>query len=185
MFKQARNEARLTLEQASFRIPCGRRNLCKYEAGQVIPGPDVVLGMSRAYRRPEMTQIYCREFCAIGREYGYDYLDAVSLDPMTVLAKLGQELHEAEEVYSKMVYLAVNKRSREDFTAEEWEEFLTCALELLDVEHNVEAFKISLGRWCDESVVNLIRRHNEKCLARGYVRPKQTKKEAALAMAAT
>ena len=172
MFREARKGAGLTLEKASLLIPCGRRNLCKYEAGEVVPDADVVLRMSKVYERPEMTKVYCRNFCSIGRELAYEYLDAVSLDPFSVLIKLRQELEEAQTVYDKMLFAVINKRNREDFTAEEWRTFMACVSELFDVEHNLETLRISLSYWCSESVIAMVNQHNEKCINRGYVRQK-------------
>ena len=180
MFKEARNGVNLSLDKASRKIPCGRRNLARYETGEVVPSPDVVLRMSKVYKCPEMTHIYCREHCAIGREYAYDYLDAVNSDPISVIAKLAGEMDEVHGILNNLFALTVNKNKREDFSDEEWELFTEYVLELLDVEHAVEMLKISLGHWCD--VAGLVEEHNQKCIRQGY---KRTKKEAALAMAAT
>jgi hypothetical protein len=64
--------------------------------------------------------------------------------------------------------LTVNKNSRGCFTDIEWTEFVQCLQEFLDVEHNVECLKITLGQWCDVS--ELVSQHNSKCWQRGYIR---------------
>ncbi|AMA74032.1 MULTISPECIES: helix-turn-helix domain-containing protein [Aneurinibacillus] len=78
MFKDARKRAGLSIEEAAFRVNVAPRTLCKYEAGETVPGPDVVPGMSQEYRRPDMTQRYCREHCPIGQRYSYIHLNNVS-----------------------------------------------------------------------------------------------------------
>ncbi len=177
-YKEARKKAGLSLEEAAFRIHVGTRTLSKYEAGENVPPPEVVLAMSRLYREPWMTQLYCRRDCAIGQAYSYEVLDRVNLDPASILLKLVGELKEAEAVLGRLLELAVNKNAREDFSQAEWAEFVAKLQEFLDVEHNIEVLKISLGRWCDVS--ELIEAHNRKCRERGYV----SKEQAALAEAA-
>lgn len=66
MYRAARKAAELSIEEASFRLHIAPRTLCKYEAGETVPPPEVVLVMSRLYKIPWLTQHYCREFCAKG-----------------------------------------------------------------------------------------------------------------------
>lgn len=178
MYRDARKRAGLSIEEASFQLHISTRTLLNYEHGISTPPPETVLAMSRLYREPWMTQLYCRRDCAIGQAYSYEVLDRVNLDPASILLKLVGELKEAEAVLGRLLELAVNKNSREDFTQEEWAEFVTNLQEFLDVEHNIEVLKISLGRWCDVS--ELIAAHNRKCFERGYA----SKEKAALKEAA-
>lgn len=173
MYRDARKQAKLSIEEAAFRLNIGIRTLVNYEQGYHVPPPEVVLAMSRLYKQPWMTQRYCRDFCAIGKAYSYEVLDNVSLDLSSILLKLVGEMSEAQAVLNRLLELTVNKRSRNDFTADQWREFITCLGEFLDVEHNVETFKIALGQWTDVS--ELIEAHNAKCRARGYVRGKRQK----------
>lgn len=167
LYKTARKRAGLTIEEAAFRCYISARTLCKYESGENMPPPEVVLAMSRAYGIPWMTQMYCRNSCAIGEAYSYEVLTGVNLDPASVMLKLVGELKEAQGVLNRMLELAVNKNSRSEFAEQEWREFVSCLQEFLDVEHNVETLKISLGSWMDVS--ELVKMHNRKCIDRGYV----------------
>jgi transcriptional regulator with XRE-family HTH domain len=178
MYRQARKQASLSIEEASFQLHIAPRTLCKYEAGETVPPPEVVLEMSKVYRIPWLTQHYCREHCAIGQAYSYEVLNGVNLDLASVLLKLVSELAEVQGVLQRMLELAVNKNSREDFSREEWVEFTGHLQEFLDVEHNVECLKISLGRWCD--VTELIKAHNQKCWRKGYVKKNAAPARAAL-----
>lgn len=67
-FKLARKEAGLTVEEAAFRIHVSPRALSNYESGQRVPPPDVVAGMAREYKRPDLIREYCGE-CPIGQAF--------------------------------------------------------------------------------------------------------------------
>jgi Helix-turn-helix. len=166
VYKRARKRARLTIEEAAFRLHVAPRTLAKYEAGENTPPPEVVLAMSREYRAPELVARYCRQNCAIGQAQGYEVLDRVNLDPPSVMLKLMGEMAEAQGVLQKMLELVVNKNRREDFSNEEWTEFVKCFHEFLDVEHNIAILKLSLGAWYD--IAELVAQHNRKCIERGY-----------------
>ncbi len=166
MYKDARKRAGLTIEEAAFRLHVAPRTLCKYESGENVPPPEVIVAMSREYRAPELLARYCRENCAIGQAQGYEILDRVNADPPSVMIKLVGEMAEAQAVLHRMLDLAVNRNRREDFPDREWAEFTKCVQEFLDVEHNVAILRLSLGAWCDPS--ELVGRHNRKCVDRGY-----------------
>ncbi len=168
MYRDARKSANLTIEEAAFRLHIAPRTLSKYEAGENVPPPEVVLAMSREYKQPWLTQVYCRENCAIGKTYSYEVLNNVALDPPSILLKLVGELKEARDCLGRLLELTVNKQYRRDFTQGEWEEFIRCLLEFLDVEHNIETLKIALGRWCD--VAEIVEMHNDKCRRKKYVK---------------
>jgi transcriptional regulator with XRE-family HTH domain len=172
MYKKARKACGLSIEEASSRVHVAHRTLCVYEAGERTPPPEVVLDMARTYGAPSLTQAYCRESCAIGRAYSYVVLDNVNLDPPSVALKLLGELSEAQAVLQRMLTALVNKNGRDDFTATEWEQFCRDLHEFLDVEHNIETLKISLGSWTDVS--ELVAQHNRKCVDRGYTTKKET-----------
>ncbi|WP_432401030.1 helix-turn-helix domain-containing protein [Wukongibacter sp. M2B1] len=176
MFKGARLKRGLTLDEASNEIHVSKRALCNYESGETTPPSDVVLGMSRIYKEPWMTQKYCREYCAIGNAYSYVVLDKVNLDVPTVLIKLMEEIREANDVFDEMLRITVNKNDKSDFTDNEMQRLLKCVHEFLDLEHNIETLKISLNKWID--MAREIREHNEKCFRQGYAekekRPFQT-----------
>jgi len=178
MYAEARKEAGLSIEEAAAQIHIAPRTLIKYERGESTPGPDVVLAMSRVYKKPWMTQIYCKECCAIGQAYSYVVLNNVKLDPQNIMMKLICEMSEAQAELQRMLELTVNKNSRSDFTEQEWREFIKCLHEFLDVEHNIETLKIALNYWTDIS--EEIQKHNKKCLERGYVKKEKALMERAI-----
>lgn len=171
MYQRARERARMSREEAAFRLHVAPRTLAYYEAGERVPPPEVVLEMGQLYGQPDLTQRYCRE-CPIGKAYGYEVLNNVNLDPATVLLKLMSEYKEAGQVLDRLQELTINKNRREDFTPSEWQEYIRGLHELLDLEHNVECLKLTLSRWCDIS--ELVEQHNNKCLERGYIKKERT-----------
>ena len=173
MYKTSRKSANLSIEESAFRLHIAPRTLCKYEAGETVPGPEVVLAMSREYGKPEMTLTYCRENCAIGRAYGYEVLNGVDTSLVTVLAKLGGEIDEARGLLGRAMSLAINRMERDCFTDGEWGEFSGAVLEFMDVEHNIEVLKLALGKMCDVS--ELVEQHNKKCRDSGYTKQKPLK----------
>jgi len=170
MYKEARKAAGLSIEEASFRLHIAPRTLCKYEAGDVVPPPEVVLEMSKVYGRPEMTQVYCKRNCAIGRAYSYEILDAIDDSLPAVILKLAVELEEARQLFNRLMIVSVNKQKREDFSQGDWAEFSQIVQEFLDVEHNVEIFKLAIGRIVD--VAEFVEVHNNKCRDNGYTKKK-------------
>lgn len=171
MYRSARKLSGISIEEAAFRLHIAPRTLCKYEAGETTPPPEVVLEMSSIYGQSEMTQRYCRE-CPIGRKYSYEVLNNVNMDPASVLMKLASEYREAGQVLDRLQEVTVNKNRREDFTDLEWQEYVQGLHELLDLEHNIECLKLTLGKWCDIS--ELVEQHNNKCLERGYIKKERT-----------
>lgn len=168
MYREGRKDAKLCTEEAAFRLHVSPRMLAKYESGETVPPPEVVLAMGREYERPEMAQRYCREHCPIGAAMDYDVLDGVNLDLPSVLLSLRQEAAEAVDRLSLLERLARNKTGRQDFTEEEWAEFTGSVGQWLDLEHNIAMLRLTLGHWCDPA--ELMAEHSAKCRARGYVR---------------
>lgn len=167
MWQHARNTVQISRETAAGELHIGARTLADYESGKTVPPPEVVLGMSRLYERPEMTQLYCRHYCSIGAAYSYDVLNAVNLDPASILIKLQTEMAEVQKIFPRMLEIIINKNQRDDFTPEEWSEFEDQLHELLDVEHCIETFKLTLGKWTDMAV--MVAAHNQKCQDKKYV----------------
>lgn len=168
LIREARDEAGMSRKALGAAVGVSGRTIEAYEVGRQTPLPDVVLKISKRCDVPWLTQFFCRGYCAIGAAYSYEVLNAVNTDPASVLLKLVGEMAEAQAVLKRMLELAVNKNTREDFSPAEWAEFVRCLHEFLDVEHNVETLKISLGKWCDVS--ELIAEHNSKCWNRGYIK---------------
>lgn len=176
MYRAGRKAADLGIEEAAFGLHIAPRTLSKYESGDTVPPPEIVLAMSHMYNAPWLTQNFCRQNCAIGQAYSYEILNNVAMDIPSIMLKLVGEMREVQDCLGRMLELTVNKNRREDFTPEEWSEYIAHVLEFFDIEHNIEILKISLGRWCNVS--ELIAAHNQKCWEKGYVEKEKTASKA-------
>ena len=166
MYKEARKKAGFSTEEAALRNNIAVRTLMKYESGEVTPPPDIVVKMSRMYQQPWLTQHYCRR-CEIGKAYSYEVLNNVDLSISGILMSLKEEMEEALKVFPRMLKVTRNKQSREEFENQEWEDFIRAMNEWIDLEHNIECLKIAFNKFMDVS--ELIKAHNEKCIAKHYV----------------
>ncbi|MHB1418873.1 MAG: helix-turn-helix domain-containing protein [Bacillota bacterium] len=170
VIEQGRKNFRMSRVELGRRTGYSPRTIESIERGEQQPTPEGTLAISKELEIPWLTQLYCRQHCAIGHAYSYDVLVGVNLDPPSVLMKLISEMEEARQVMMRLQELLVNKNSREDFSATEWVEFSKCIQQLLDVEHNIEVLKITLGYWFDVS--EMVRTHNVKCQQKGYTNEK-------------
>ena len=70
IYQIAREEAGLTREKASETIGIiSESAIEKIEYGQMLPAPDYVLAMAKAYNKPELCNNYCAKECPIGNVY--------------------------------------------------------------------------------------------------------------------
>lgn len=178
MYKEARKRAGLSIEEASFQLHIAPRTLCKYEAGETTPPPEVVLNMGEVYNEPRLTARHCRYKCAIGHRYCYEILDNVDLSPIAILTKFAEEKKEVDQLLGRLLSTVLNKRSRDDLTGDEAKELENDTLELLDLEHVIETMKFALWDFLD--IAGLIRKHNDKCIQRGYIKTKKPLAKAAI-----
>ena len=183
MFKDARDGTDLTQAEAAFRVHIGLRTLTKYEAGETLPPPDVVLALSKEYGKPEMVSEYCRRYCAIGQALGYEVLDNIDKSLPAVILKLMCEMKDCTPALDKLTVMAMSKISRPDFkqndlTADEWEQFEDSVQAFLDVEHGIAILRESLSRRMDVS--KFVANHNRKCVLEGYVKKEKDRLQAAI-----
>lgn len=170
MYKHYRNKANLTIDSASEMLCIAPRTLSAYEAGKIKPSPDMAVSMGEVYGAPQLTAQYCRQECAIGQRYCFDILNNVDLSPVAILTKFIDEKSEIDQMLSRLMTVVLNKRSGADFTEAEMADFKFAVLELLDLEHVIETLKLQIWRFCD--VGELVREHNQKCVAQGYYKDK-------------
>ncbi len=172
MYKEARKMAGFSTEEAALRTNVAVRTLMKYESGDIKPSPDIVLKMAKMYKQPWLTQHYCKQ-CEIGQAYSYEVLNNVDLSISGILMSLQDEMEEAIKVFPKMRKVVRNKNVREDFTEDEWNDFIISMGEWIDLEHNIECLKIAFNKFMD--VAELIKIHNEKCIKKHYVLEEELK----------
>lgn len=170
LIHQARTTKGMTQEEVARRLYVTKRTYQNIEYGQDID-PQTAVRLAEVLDCPALTMVYCRKGCAIGKRYCYEVLNNVDLSPMAILAKYRQEEGEAHQALEHMMVLMLNKQGTGDCTEEELAELQRWALEMLDLEHVIETLKLRLWEFID--VAKLIKTHNEKCLEKRYVDPKQ------------
>lgn len=67
MYKIARNEAGMSMEEASFKLHIGRRTLSNYENGLSPVPNEIVFKMALVYKKPELLVDHCAKNCPIGQ----------------------------------------------------------------------------------------------------------------------
>lgn len=107
MLRQAREEAGMSREVASFAIHVGNRTLGSYERGETMVPPDVVLEMAKVYDRPEMTATYCSHMCPIGQKFAHK---CERNDLATTVLGVMKELGDVEGVKMDLITVAADGR---------------------------------------------------------------------------
>lgn len=163
----SRNDVAALLADRGIEI--STESLGCYERGVRDPSPGMVVELADLYKEPFLTQKYCKYCCAIGKAYSYEILDNIDLDNLSNIAlKLLEEHRESHDVLAEILVLITNKRTKKDFTDDEFKRLRKNVHELLDTEHTIEIFKIALNKFID--MKEMIAEHNEKCRQRGYTR---------------
>lgn len=161
-------------------IEISTESLGCYERGVRDPSPGMVIELADIYNEPFLTQKYCKYCCKIGQAYSYEMLDNVDLNLSNVALKLLEEHRESHEVLAETLILITNKRTEADFTEEELSRLKKNVHELLDTEHTIEIFKITLNKFINMKA--MIAEHNEKCRQRGYSKRWTSKKKEVIEM---
>lgn len=147
-------------------IEISTESLGCYERGVRDPSPEMAVELAEIYEAPFLTQRYCKYNCAIGKAYSYEILDNIDLNLSNVALKLLEEHRESHDVLAETLILITNKKSKKDFSQAELKKLKFNVHELLDVEHNIEIFKIALNKFID--MKEMIAEHNQKCIDRKY-----------------
>jgi transcriptional regulator with XRE-family HTH domain len=135
MYKTARKEAGMTLEEAAYRLHCAPRTLCKYESGQLRVPPEMALSMGQVYNRPELPLNHCAEKCAIGRVY-HPVFEVGNVATGTL--QLMRELQDVNQRMDDLVSIAADGR----ISPEELPEFEEILQELMELGEAIERLKL-------------------------------------------
>jgi len=136
MYLMSRSAAGVNRLDASWMLHVNDRTLARYESGESVPPPDVVLAMETKYGDTALTARHCAEICAIGRKYAHN----VEIKDMPV-AVLGF-LKESKGVYllrDKLIELAADGR----ITEEEMPEYERIMAGILALEEKIETLKLT------------------------------------------
>ncbi len=94
------NESFTSREKTAEILNIDRTRLSRIELGTVIPYPEEVLAMSKAYDLPELCNIYCATECSIGKET-VKPINADSLDRL-ILQFLGSS-QKMEDITEQLI----------------------------------------------------------------------------------
>ena len=103
IYGNCRTVARLTQESAAETLCISVRSLAYYEAGETVPGDDVVCRMIETYNAPELAYLHLKHNTEVGRRY----LPDLQLDelPKAVL-RLQKESRDMWAIESELISIA-------------------------------------------------------------------------------
>lgn len=166
ILREARKKRNLSQQKVAELMHTCTRTIWELE-NEKNPDAFKIKRLSEIYNRPDLTQIYCKKLCPIGRDYSFEILDNVNLDLPTILLKLRSEMKEGEIALNNLLEASINNDFEDDL-----ETFEKNVHELLDIEHNIEVLKIKLHKWLE--VKKVIKDHNDKCIERNYTKKEKT-----------
>lgn len=99
------NEELSSRESASDIVLIEQTRLSKIESGKVTPYPEEVCNMAKTYSAPELCNIYCSEYCELGKGRVQKH-DIASLD--RVAFRVLGALKETQELRDNIISVAEN-----------------------------------------------------------------------------
>ncbi|HBK53216.1 MAG TPA: hypothetical protein DDZ44_04685, partial [Syntrophomonas wolfei] len=135
-FKEARNQAGLSRDEAAFRLHIGSRTLTNYEHGVTITPPEIALKMQEMYQDPTLTARYCSNYCPIGQIFAHQ----VPKNETLCQAVLGflKEGNDVARVRDNLIEITADGIIDSD----EMLTFEAIMDELLDLEKQIEELKL-------------------------------------------
>ncbi len=144
VFFQAREEAGLTRAQASELMPgYSESQIEKIENERVPIQPDMVLAMARAYKRPDLCNQYCANYCPIGDGVIPD-VQVNSLSEIVLGMLSTMNAFEAKK--NRLIDISVDG----EISDNELYDYVAIQEELTKMAISIEAFRI----WIDKKVAS-------------------------------
>lgn len=135
------NENFASREKASEIIGIDRTRLARIELGTILPYPEEVLLLSKAYNAPELCNTYCVRQCPLGKHT----MQEIEMDDFDRLAlKALGSLKNAEEIQDKLIKIA------EDGKVSDYEE--VDFQHVLDELHKISMNAQALQLWADKNI---------------------------------
>lgn len=135
MLRNARNQAGISREEASFRLHIGCRTLADYEAGRTVAPPDVVLRMAEVYGQPDLPADYCSNVCPIGQMFAYQF---AKNDIAVAVLGLIKEMADVERLKNNLITIAADGQ----LDKEEMPEFEEIMREVCHLEKRIGELKL-------------------------------------------
>lgn len=110
MLKTAREQAGLSQEEAAWKLHIGRRTLSDYENQKTLVPPDVLDAMAYLYKKPSLRNMYCTEYCPLGRLH--DRIEDTEFST-AVLALINEHNH-LGDLLKELIAIAADGKITED-----------------------------------------------------------------------
>lgn len=136
MYKTARKEAGLSLEEASFRLHISRKTLVNYENGDSPIPSDIVYRMAIIYGKPELLVNHCAKNCPIGQLITQELRKR---DMATSVLGLLKELDDVNRLKTQLIEIA-SDGELDDSEIPDFKKFLKEIRELKQTIGEVEQF---------------------------------------------
>lgn len=128
-------------EKTAEKVGIDRTRLARIELGNLVPYPEEVLILAKAYNSPELCNKFCATECPVGRitvqELSIEDFDRLAL-------KILGSLKDIDKIRSKLIAIAEDGVISED----EHEEFESVLEELAKISYNAQALRL----WADKNI---------------------------------
>ncbi len=157
MFRQARNRAGMSRDEAAFRLHIGTRTLTNYEHQITVTPPEIALRMQEIYKDPTLTARYCADYCPIGQIFAHRVPDNQHL--CSVVLGLLKEQADVENLREKLIEITADGVIDQD----EIPELERILEELMDLEKKIADFKLHVAKLV--SIPAMMQKRKEATLA--------------------
>ena len=144
IYQLSREEAKMTRADASDAIGFMSESVIeKIEYNQILPDPDEVLAMAKAYKKPDLCNHYCSQECPIGQEY----VPEVKIAELSqIVLHLLASQNKLEKEKNRLIEITVDGI----ISAEEMEDFVRIQKTINRISLAADAIRL----WIDQNIVS-------------------------------
>lgn len=158
----------LPLDEIAYRSHISPKTLWELRKGKRKTA-DKIFALSKAINEPGLIQAYRFDEDPISQQIGFVPLNSVDRSHVVILVRAKVETQEFFNKIDQMVIVSMNKQTSEQYSKADEEVFFDGFHEMLDVMHNLEEYFFeSMRTWGIDRISKEVKKHNEKCIARGY-----------------
>ena len=132
------NPAFSSREKTGELLNMDRTRLANIELGNIIPYPEEVMAMAKAYNAPELCNSHCAEQCPIGR----NTVTKVQIDRLSL--KVLGSLNDIESIRASLISISEDGKVSQN----EREQFMKIIASLEKISSNANALKI----WAEKNI---------------------------------
>lgn len=168
--RRYRQATDLSVDELANLVGLSSASIYKIETGHRDLPTDCVPNLSKALEAPEMIQDYCHTRCPVGRKYGFVQLNNVDRHPLSVAHSMREEIDEATDALESVEDIQSRRGPFSALYEGQIKQAERAADEVIDIIHNGWVLLEVLAREMGVDLEATFRRHNDKCLQRGYVK---------------